>query len=416
MDPNPQPQSTPPRPRQAPVVPIPRSARHAVTAIFAINGLILSNWVPRIPAVQRNLDLSEGRLGLALLGVAVGALLAMPLIGGLVARFGSRPTTTVAVVALAASVPLPALAGSLATLTLALVALGAANGALDVAMNSQAVAVERRFRRPIMSSFHAAFSFGGLAGAILGGLAAAAGLDPLPHLTIVGVLGIAAGFLAARGLLPAAADAQRPTSSSARRTFPRPSRRLVGLGALAFACLLGEGAMADWSAVYLDGSLGTGPGLAAAGFAAFSLTMTFGRLIGDRLAARWGPVALARWGGVLVAVSLALALVVQHPAAAIAGFGGVGAGLSGIVPVVFSAAGRIPNLAPGPAIAAVSTVGYSGFLVGPPVIGLLAEISSLGIALGLVVLMGALIAALAGSVAPAGEPASRLRPLPAEGA
>ncbi|MDP9370632.1 MAG: MFS transporter, partial [Chloroflexota bacterium] len=308
-----------PRSEAPPAGPVPQAARLAVTAIFAVNGLILSNWVPRIPAVQRNLDLSEGRLGLALLGVAVGALLAMPLIGGLVARFGSRPATTVAVVALAATVPLPALAGGLGTLTLALVLLGAANGALDVAMNAQAVAVERRFGHPIMSSFHAAFSFGGLAGAILGGLAAAAGIDPLPHLAVVGVVGAGLGITAARGLLPAAADARRETPTGTGPTFARPSRRLVGLGILAFCCLLGEGAMADWSAVYLDGSLGTGPGLAAAGFASFSLTMAFGRLIGDRLAARWGPVALARCGGVLVAVSLALALLIEHPAAAIIG-------------------------------------------------------------------------------------------------
>ncbi len=200
---------TPQFPEEPSVRPVPRSARFAVTAIFAVNGLILSNWVPRIPAVQRNLDLGEGQLGLALLGVAVGALLTMPLIGGLVARFGSRPATTAAVVALAAAVLLPALAGGLVTLTLALVALGAANGALDVAMNAQAVAVERRYGLPIMSSFHAAFSFGGLAGAILGGLAAAAGIEPLPHLAAVGVAGVAAGLAAARGLLPAAADAQR---------------------------------------------------------------------------------------------------------------------------------------------------------------------------------------------------------------
>ncbi len=407
---------TPQLPAEPSVRPVPRSARFAVTAIFAVNGLILSNWVPRIPAVQRNLDLSKGQLGLALLGVAVGALLMMPLIGGLVARFGSRPATTAAVVALAGAVLLPALAGGLVTLTLALVVLGAANGALDVAMNAQAVAVERRYGLPIMSSFHAAFSFGGLAGAILGGLAAAAGIEPLPHLAAVGVAGVAAGLAAARGLLPAAADAQREVSPGAGPTFARPSRRLVGLGVLAFSCLLGEGAMADWSAVYLDGTLGTGPGLAAAGFAAFSLTMAFGRLIGDRLAARWGPVVLARWGGALVAVSLALALLMEHPAAAIAGFGGVGAGLAGIVPVVFSAAGRIPSLAPGPAIAAVSTLGYSGFLVGPPAIGLLAEVSSLGIALGLVILMGVLIAALAGTVAPPQEPAVLSRRVLIEGA
>ena len=395
----------------------PRAARVGVAAVFFANGVILSNWVPRIPAVQRDLGLSEGQLGVALLGAAVGALAAMPASGWAVARFGSKPVTAATAVLLAATLPLPALASGVATLWLALVGLGAANGALDVAMNAQGVAVERAYGRPILSSFHAAFSFGGLTGAATGGLAAWTGLDPLPHFVAVAVVAGAAGLAASRRLLPARVDAG---GAGAGPALVWPPRRLVAVGALAFCCLLGEGAMADWSAVYLDGELEAGPGLAAAGFAAFSLAMAGGRLVGDRLAAAWGPVALARRGGLLVAGSLGAALLIGHPLAAVLGCGGVGAGLAGIVPVVFSAAARTPGIAPGGGIAAVSTMGYAGFLVGPPLIGLVAEVTSLGTALGAVVVMGALIALLAPSTAPAGAgwrpaPGSRTEAQPAEG-
>lgn len=397
-----------------------RAARAAVAAIFFANGFVFGNWVPRIPAVQEELGLGEGRLGLALLGSAVGALLAMPATGWLVGRYGSRPVTTAAVLLCCLTLALPPLAVGVATLGLGLLVFGAGFGALDVSMNAQGVAVERRYGRPILSSFHAAFSFGGLAGAGVAGPVAGAGVAPLPHLLVVGALSAVGGVAASRALLPASADAGRagldpaavepgatgggPAVSAApdakRRVGARLPRRLLLLGAVAFACLLAEGAIADWSAVYMDANLGTGPGLAAAGFAAFSLTMAVGRLLGDRFAAAWGPVALVRRGGALVAAALGLALLADQPAAAVVGFAGVGVGLAAIVPVVFSAAGQTSGLAPGPAIAAVSTMGYTGFLVGPPAIGLLAEAASLPIALGVVVGMGVAMAALAGSVAP----------------
>ncbi|MDQ3044421.1 MAG: MFS transporter, partial [Chloroflexota bacterium] len=175
---------------------------------------------------------------------------------------------------------------------------------------------------------------------------------------------------------------------------------LILLGAIGFCGLLAEGAVADWSAVYLDSSLTTSPALAAAGFAAFSLTMTIGRLVGDRLAQAWGPVVVTRRGGVLAGGGLGVALLLNHPAAAVVGFACVGAGLAAIVPVIFSSAGRLPSVAPGPAIAAVSVAGYTGFLVGPPLIGLTAEVIGLPLALGLVALLCGGIVALAPCVAP----------------
>lgn len=369
---------------------VPRVARVAVATMFFVNGAVLANWVPRIPVVQQKLGLSPGALGVALLGMAIGAVLAMPVTGWLVARVGSRPVTTVAAVAYCAALPLPAVAPTLPLLLLALVALGACNGAMDVAMNAQGVAVERRYRRTIMASFHGLFSVGGLVGAVAGGVVAALGLDPLPHLAGAAlILGIIA-VVASQGLLPAGVDA-----SSHEAAFVRPTRPLLGLGAIAFCVLVGEGAMADWSAVYLRHTLATGPGLAAAGYAAFSLAMAAGRLSGDRLTQRLGAVALVGLGATVAAIGLGGALVLGQPIAAIAGFACVGAGFASIVPLVLSAAGRTAGTAPSTAIAAVTTTGYLGFLAGPPLIGFAAELFTLRGALGIVVVLSATVAALA---------------------
>jgi len=376
-----------------------RAARRAVMATFGINGLALSSWFPHIPAVQRKLELSDGTLGVALLGTAVGALVATTASGWVIARVGSRLTTQVAVLALCASLPLPGLAPNLVLLVLSLVLLGAANGVLDVAMNTQAVAVEKRYRRPIMSTFHGVFSLGGLASSGLAVVIVGSGVGTVTHLTFAGlVLGIAA-FVATRWLLP-----DEGTRDGAHGPiFARPSGPLIALGVVAFCVLLGEGAMADWSAVYLRNSLGTSAAYAAAGYAVFSSTMALGRLTGDRLTADFGPETLVRAGGAVVAIGLGLALILGRPAAALIGFACVGAGLSFMFPIVLSAAGRVRGVAPGLALAAVTSVGYTGFLAGPPLIGLVAQVTSLRIALGIVAALGALITALAPAVRGDGE-------------
>ena len=376
----------------------PRAARLAVVAVFFLNGTSLGSWFVRIPAVQEGLSLSEGLLGLALLGAAVGALVSMPISGALASRFGSRRVVGATALLLPLSVVLPALAPNLFFLVLAVALVGAANGALDVSMNSQAVAVEGGYGRPIMASFHAAFSFGGLAGASLGGLVASAGVGPLPHLAAVAALCVVVALVAYRSLLPASADA----ADEGAPAFARPTRALLGLGVISFCVLLGEGAMSDWSAVYLDGTLETGPGFAAAGYAAFSLTMAFGRLFGDGLAERVGHVALVRACGALAAVGLGVALLVGQPVFALLGFACAGAGFSVVFPAALSAAGRTRGMAAGPALAAVTTTGYTGFLVGPPAIGFLAEIFGLGGALFLVVALSAAIVLFAGAVRNAG--------------
>jgi MFS family permease len=379
-----------------------RAARAAVAALFFLNGAGTANWVVRIPAVQDRLRLSEGALGIALLGVAAGALVAMPLTGRVIARHGSRPASRLAAIAFAGALALPALATNLTLLTLALVLFGVANGALDVAMNGQAATVERRYGRPIMASFHALFSLGGLAGAALGGSVAAYGVGPVPHLIVAALVVGPAGAWATRRMLPANADAT-PNSPS----FARPTRALLALGVIAFCVLLGEGAMADWSAVYLRNVVGAGPGLAAAGYAAFSLAMAAGRSVGDALTTRLGPTRLVRAGGAVAALGLGCALVPTHPWAAIVGFAAVGAGLSTVFPTLLATAGRLPRQTPGTAIAAVSTFGYTGFLAGPPIIGFVAEAFTLRGGLSVVVLTSLLIVLLAGALRAAASRGAR---------
>ena len=357
----------------------PQAARLAVLTVFFVNGATIASWVPHIPLVQDKLGLSDGLLGLALLGIAVGAVLSLTLSGWLIARFSSRTLVSVSTIAFCSALPLPIFAPNFGLLVAALVFFGLCNGAMDVSMNTQAVIVEERYGKPIMSSFHGFFSLGGLTGAGLGGLALANGVSPPLHVILAAlVLGVV-GVSVLGQLLP------DPTETADEGpAFVLPKGSLLGLGLLAFVVFVGEGSMADWSAVYLRNVLGTGAGLAAAGFAAFSLMMALGRLSGDRLVGWLGPVTTVRLGAAVAGIGLGLSLLFGNPLAAIVGFGCVGLGLANLVPVLFSAAGRTPGVAPGTGIAAVATLGYLGWLAGPPVIGLLAELITLAGALGVV--------------------------------
>jgi hypothetical protein len=370
-------------------------ARAGVATVFFLNGFGYGSWVPRIAEIRDRVGISDGQLGLALFMAALGALIAMPLAGAAAHRHGSRIATAVAVAWFGLSLPGLAFAPDLIGLGLALFLLGAAAGALDVSMNAQGVAVEKRHWRPIMSSLHGMFSLGGMAGAAATGMIATAGLALLPHFAAIAALVVALGVAACRPMLPATVEAGAEGPG-----FARPSLRILLPGIVALAALLSEGAMADWSAVYLSGSLGAGTAMAAAAFAAFSMMMAGGRFTGDRLVARLGGDTVVRAGGALAAFGLGLTLLIGHALVAVIGFGLVGAGLSCVFPVVLSSAARTPGLPPSAAIAAVCTVGYFGFLLGPPMIGGLAELIGLPGALGLVVLLCALIAAL-GSRPPA---------------
>jgi predicted MFS family arabinose efflux permease len=343
--------------------------------------------------VQMKLGLGPGVLGLALLTMAGGALVGIPVSGWVTARIGSRRVVRASAVLFFGALLLPVLAPTLPALVAALFLVGAGNGALDVSMNAHAVAVEARWPWPIMSSFHGMWSVGGLAGAGLAALALHEGAGSVTHVACATLLFGGATAVASCFLLPPSADVRDDG-----HRFARPSGALVGLGAIAFLALLSEGAMGDWSAVYLQRSLGTTAATAALGFAVFSFAMATGRFLGDELVARLGDARVVRLCTAAAALGLGGALLVGRPSAAIAGFASVGFGIANLVPIVFRAAGRLPGVAPSEGIAAVGTAGYVGLLAGPPLIGLAADAVTLPGALAVVV--GALgwIAVAAGRV------------------
>jgi MFS family permease len=379
-----------------------RSSRRAVTVFFFLNGAVLASWVPHIPAIKSRHMLADGQLGRVLLSMAAGSVLALPLAGWLVGRLGSRVMTAAAGVALCLALPLPVVSPSVAVLSLSLAVLGACNGLLDVSMNAQAAEVEQRVGSPIMSSFHALFSVGGVAGALLASAAMAAGISGMGHVVASATIALSAVVIALPGL---ARPQEKRHRDHAEPAVARPSGILVTLGILALLGLLAEGAMADWSAVYLHDTLGSSASMAAVGFAAFSLTMAAGRFAGDAVVGRLGARRVLRGSGAVAAVGLAAALLVGHPAFGVVGFALVGLGIANVIPVLFSAAARVPGVPPGRAIAAVATTGSLGFLAGPPLIGVVAEAFGLAAGLGMVSGACAFVALRAGALPDAVTPA-----------
>ena len=372
----------------------PPSARGAVLIMFFVNGAAMATWLSLIPSVQQKLDLSAGELGLALLGVAVGAVIAIPLTGWLVGRAGGRRVVTLAAIACCVILPFLPAAPALPVLTVALVLFGAALGTMDVAMNIHGAVVEALYRRPLMSTFHGFYSIGGFAGALISSALAAAGAVPFYRALLPSLLLAVAAIVGHRSLPP-----EQPRTASRR---PALRVRLAGvswplaaLGIMAFCSFLAEGASGDWSALYLHKTLGADAAYAATGFAAFSIAMAIGRLSGDRLTSRLGARLLLRGGGALAAFGLTATLLLGRPAFAIAGFGLVGLGLANVVPTLFSAAGRSTAIPPRMAIAAVASAGYTGLLAGPPLIGFAAQAFTLTRALIAVVVCCGIISVLA---------------------
>jgi MFS family permease len=353
-----------------------RRARVAVGSAFFVHGAIATSWASRIPSVKADLGLSEAGLGFALLGPALGALLAIPLGGAVTARRGSRSVTRAMLVAHAAAVVLPVAAPNLLLLFVELVVYGASGGVMDVAMNAQGVALEKRYERPILSGFHALWSLGGFAGALVGSAAAEAGLEPVAHLGRVAGALVIAGLVATARLLPAEAD-----RSLEGPKFARPAGALAVMGAVAFCAMLAEGAALDWSAVYVRESLRGSHTLAAVAVGAFSLGMCLGRIVGDRLTMRFGATAFVQGAAAVALAGLVGALSARGPMQGVVGFGIMGVGMSSIVPVIFSRAGHASRFTGAPGIATVATMGYTAFLVGPSLVGGVAELTSLRSAL-----------------------------------
>jgi hypothetical protein len=369
-------------------------ARFGVSMAFFLLGGGAGFWAVYVPIVQARLGIDPGVLGLGLLTLALGAVAGMPLSGRTLARLGSQRPTVFLTLAYPFAVAAPLLSTSIPFLFVALFAFGFAMGSLDVAMNTQASEVETARGVPTMSSFHAFFSLGGLAGAGAAAGAIAVGWGNTTGGVAAGLCLLVMGLAAAPNLWPAKLPSYRGP------TFVLPSRAAIGLGALAFLSFAVEGAVTDWSALYLTTVKLSGPVLAAVGFAAFSVTMTMLRLTGDAVVARVGPMRTVFLGGILVVIGIATAVAAPWPVIAALGFGLVGAGAANVVPVALSAGSRLPDMGGSRGVAAVLTFGYVGYLLSPPLLGFAARTAGLTASLILVGIMGAGIAAVARRVSP----------------
>jgi predicted MFS family arabinose efflux permease len=367
-------------------------SRAAITSVFFVDGALFATWASRIPALSDRVHADAGALGLCLLAPAAAAVVAMPLVGRLLPGRSSRAFCRAAVAALMAAVLLPGLARSIPGLAATLLLVGVANSSLDLVMNAQGVSIERGLGRPILSSLHAAFSFGGFAGAGLGALAAEFHVAPLPHFAF-GALLFGLPGLAATARLPR--DDHDTDAHAPPLRWTRLPGRLALLGAACFFCLMAEGGASDWSAKLVRDDLAGTAALGAVAYAVFSVAMGTGRLVADQLWTRWGASGLLRRCGALAALGFAAGLVAGTVPAAIAGFAALGFGLAGVVPTLFRAGADQPGVATGPALAAVGSLGYLGFLAGPPIIGGLAQLTSLRMACGVLVLAGAIVLLLA---------------------
>lgn len=370
----------------------------AVVAAFAFNGLLFGAWASRVPSFRDRFALDSAELGLLLLLLAGGAIVCFPVAGALTERRGAERVTAWAALVYGPALLLLALAPSLPMLGAALFVFGALHGGMDVAMNAWAARAEKDARRPVMSALHATFSLGAGVGAASGYLAIRAGLAPPAHFALVAGL----GALASLPLMAAGARAQvRPArSEGGAPLFALPHGSLVLVGLIAFGVAMGEGAMADWSAVFLNDVLGASEARAALGYAAFSAAMVATRLAGDRVRGRFGAVATARVSGGIAVLGLGVVMIAGNLAVALFGFALVGVGYAIVVPLVFMRAAQDPHVRPGPAIASVATLCYGGMLLGPVMVGLVASLTSLVAAFGALALLALLSAALAGYLKP----------------
>ncbi|WP_050779825.1 MFS transporter [Streptomyces sp. C] len=395
-----------------------RNGRRATFAYFALNGFLMGMWIVHIPVVRQHTGADHALLGWLLLLLGAGAFAGMRLAGPLTDRFGAPLTVPAGAALCALALVPPAWASDAPSLGAALLLLGFGNGCLDVGMNTHAVQVERGYGRPVMSAFHAVFSVGGALAALAGAAALGLGLPAAATLGATALGGLLLALLAAPALLdPDAAPAPVPAPVPAGAAAARPARgsspRVRTLAVLAFLLMLCEGVANDWSALHLEGSLGAPAATAALAYGAFATAMTAGRFLADRLTARTGPVAVLRYGAALAAAGLALAVAAPGVPAALAGWTLFGAGLSGCVPQLFSAAGHADPEAAGANVARVAGLGYLGMLAGPAVIGPLTRLVPLGPALLLPVACCAFAALAAGALRP--EAPARPRPMVSEG-
>lgn len=349
---------------------------------FFIGGFAASAWAPLIPFAKIRLGIDEGFLGLLLLCLGVGSLITMPLAGTLAARFGCRLLIILASVFICISIPLLAVVDNVQEIIAALLLFGAALGTIDVVVNIQAVIVEKAAGKALMSGFHGFWSIGGFAGA--GAVSGLLAIGASPCVAALGISGVVLGLIAAFGkhLLPYGSE------EKAAPLFVAPQGIVLFIGILCFISFLAEGAILDWSALFLTTLRGVEYSYAGLGYSLFSVVMTAGRLTGDKLVQRFSSTKILLWGATCSATGLILAALLPNQVAAFIGFGLVGLGSANLVPVLFSALGRQTIMPANLAVSAVTTLGYAGILAGPALIGLVAQVANLAVAfMGIAVLL-----------------------------
>lgn len=358
--------------------------RLAVKTVFFINGFIFANWVSRLPRIQELFGADDGTIGLVLLSLSIGAVAAMPFTGWIIIKHGSRKITLYSAFLYCAIVALIPILPGLSALFVLYFFMGIVTGMLDIAMNAQAILVEQAYKKSIMTSFHALFSIGMMVGAGSASFFTALGTDLTFHFLIVVGGSLFAVTWASKNLVH---DNPDPAHHTEGPLFRLPNRSIVSIGVITFCCMLGEGAMSDWSVNYMENIALASKTLAPIGLSAFATAMTLGRIFGDRARNTLGDRRMIILGGLLSLLGLSLALLFPEPYTSITGFFLVGLGLSSIVPIAYSIAGNTKDLPSGVGLAMVTTVGYSGFLFGPPIIGFIADGQTLRTALLLVVLL-----------------------------
>ncbi len=376
-------------------MPLPERRIHriAVSSFFFLAGICFASWASRIPDIQSKLQLNSAALGGILLCLPVGLLTSLPVAGFLVAKYGSRIIVMVSAILYACTLPMLGFAGSVTQLMITLFVFGFGGNMMNISINTQAVATEALYDKPIMASFHGVWSMAGFTGAAVGTLMVRFQVIPPYHFLSITALAILI-LLIFSGKL----NRRDSNRDEKQPIFVRPDKSLLNFGLIAFFSMICEGAMFDWSGIYFAKVVHPEPALVTVGYTAFMCTMATGRFIGDWVAFRLGMKRMLQFSGLLTATGLLLAVIFPQFITATLGFLIVGAGVSSIIPMIYSAAGKSKVMSPGVAIAAVSTIGYLGFLFGPPFIGFIAQATSLRISFGLIAVMGTMIAVIAGRI------------------
>jgi MFS family permease len=376
-------------------MPLPQQRLHriAVSSFFFLAGICFASWASRIPDIQAKLQLNSAALGGVLFCLPVGLLISLPVAGFLVAKYGSRAISILAAILYSTTLPMLGFAGSTVQLMITLFVFGFGGNMLNISVNTQAVGTESLYHKPIMASFHGVWSTAGFTGAAVGTFMVRFGIIPPYHYACITGLAVLILILFSKNLIRK--DFNRDEKQP---IFARPDKSILHFGLIAFCSMICEGAMFDWSGIYFAKVVRPDPSLVTVGYTAFMCTMATGRFIGDWVAFKLGMKKMLQLSGLLTAGGLMLSVLFPQFITATIGFLVVGAGVSSIIPMIYSAVGKSKVMSPGVAIAAVSTIGYLGFLFGPPFIGFIAQATSLRISFGLIAFMGMMITVIANKI------------------